>query len=296
LPSDLPIAIVGAGAVAQALGRLFWLRGEPIVALASRTRLNAERAAAFIGPTVEVVTWVELPRLAKRVLIAVSDDAIEAVARALATAGMAAGTALHTCGAKGPNALAPLRAAGVACGMFHPLQTVASPDQGVQSLEGVAVGIAGDDAALEWAGHLVKVVGGRRLYVDADRLGCYHASAVLASNALVAVVDAAVALLTRAGIEEPVALRALEPLARTSLENTFRLGPRQALTGPIARGDLATIATHLEALAQAPPGIDALYRAVSDRLLEISRDRGLPEPTIRALHAMLEGSKRGEHQ
>ncbi len=296
MPSDLPIAIVGSGAIAQALGRLFWLRGEPVVALASRTRLNAERAAAFIGPTVEVATWAELPRLANRVLIAVSDEAIETVAQTLAAAGMSSGAALHTCGAKGPDALAPLRAAGVGCGMFHPLQTVASADHGVKNLEGVAVGVAGDHAALEWAHQLVKVLRGRPLSIDADRLGDYHAGAVLASNALVAVVDAAVTLLTRAGIEEPVALQALEPLARTSLENAFRMGPRRALTGPIARGDLATIATHLEALAEAPRGIDALYRAASDRLLEISRERGLPESTIRALHAMIEGPRRGEHQ
>jgi predicted short-subunit dehydrogenase-like oxidoreductase (DUF2520 family) len=63
---------------------------------------------------------------------------------------------------------------------------------------------------------------------------------VLASNALVDVIEAATILMERAGIERQVALRALEPLSRTSLDNVFARGPRAALTGPIARDDIAT--------------------------------------------------------
>src|SRR5687767_12449214 len=133
------VAIVGAGPVAQALGRLMTAGGEPVVALASRTRSRAEQAARFIsglggpdgpgGPrgavhAVRVVDVADLPQLASRVLIAVSDQGIEAVAEALAAAGMRSGVVLHTCGARGPDALNALRVQGVACGMLHPLQTI----------------------------------------------------------------------------------------------------------------------------------------------------------------------------
>jgi predicted short-subunit dehydrogenase-like oxidoreductase (DUF2520 family) len=288
---DQPIAIVGAGAVAQALGQLLLRRGAKVVALASRTRHTAERAAKFIGPTVQVVTITELPLLARRLLVATSDNAIEPVARMLAEAGMSTGVALHMCGAKGPEALGPLRLRGVACGVLHPLQTIVTPEQGARDLLGVTFGVAGDHDAVEWAEEIVKGLDGKPLRIKADRLGSYHAAAVMSSNALVAVIDAAVVLMMRAGIEEQAALKALAPIARASLENILRLGPRTALTGPIARGDVSTVTAHMDALATAPPAIAALYRAVAEQLLVISRQRDLPAPTLRALQAAIQSRK-----
>jgi predicted short-subunit dehydrogenase-like oxidoreductase (DUF2520 family) len=291
LSFDQPIAIVGAGAVAQAFGRLLLRRGAKVVAVASRTHLTAERAAKFIGPTVQAVTIVELPRLARRLLIATSDDAIEQVAQTLAEAGMSTGVALHTCGAKGSEALAPLRFRGVACGVLHPLQTIATPEQGARDLVGVTFGVTGDRDAVEWAEEIVTLLDGKPLRIKAGLLGSYHAAAVMSSNALVAVIDAAVALLMRAGIEEQAALRALEPIARASLENIFRLGPRTALTGPIARGDVSTVTAHMDALATAPQTVATLYRAVAEQLLVISRERGLPASTARALQSAIHSRK-----
>jgi predicted short-subunit dehydrogenase-like oxidoreductase (DUF2520 family) len=118
------VAIVGAGAVAQAIGRLLFDSGEPVVALASRNRSRSERAARFISPSIRVASCAELPGLATRVLVAVSDEGIGPVAEALAAAGMRSGVALHTCGARGPEALEALRATGVACGILHPLQKI----------------------------------------------------------------------------------------------------------------------------------------------------------------------------
>ena len=267
-----------------------------MVALASRNRLGAERAAAFIGPSVRAVSCSELPRLAARILIAVSDEGIGSVAQILTDGGMQSGVALHTCGAKGAGALAVLQAAGVACGVLHPLQTVVSPDQGVRSLEGVSFAVSGDGPALQWAEEIVARLRGRSLHINADRLSCYHAGAVLVSNALVAVVDAAVVLLKRAGVAEQDGLLGLEPLARTSLENIFSRGPKMALTGPIARGDVATVTAHLDALASAPPTIAALYRAAAQCLVDIGRARGLPEPTVREFQSAIETSKGGERQ
>jgi predicted short-subunit dehydrogenase-like oxidoreductase (DUF2520 family) len=291
LPVHPPVAIAGTGAVAQALGRLMLLRGVPVVALAGRNRVRVERAAAFIGPSVRAVTLLDVPRFASRVLIAVSDDGIGAVAQALADAGMRTGAALHTCGARGPDALAPLRSQGVACGMLHPLQTFPTRERGVASLDGIAFGIAAETSALDWANEIVRVLNGTPLYVPVDRLRCYHAGAVMASNVMVAVLDAATRLLALAGIEPHSALQALAPLARTTLENILRNGPRAALTGPVARGDVGTVGAHLGALAEAPPTVSDLYRAASRHLVEIGRERGLPAETLRALQSVLDRGK-----
>ena len=288
------VAIAGAGAVAQALGRLMAEGGEPIVALASRSPARAEDAARFItraAPSIQVVGYSELPRLATRVLIAVSDQGIEPVADALTAAGMRSGVALHTCGARGPGALGALRAAGVACGMLHPLQTVMSAEQGVDSFADVTFGLSGDREAIAWAGEIVEMVTGGRgesLQIEADRLSYYHAGAVMASNALVAALDAAVVLLARAGVERVAALRAVGPLARTSLDNALGRGPEAALTGPIVRGDAATVAAHREALRDVDPTVAMLYEATARQLLQLARRRGLPEARLRAVELVLD--------
>lgn len=283
-----PVAIVGSGAVAQALGRLLHTRGAPVVALASRDPASAERAATFVGPAVRAVRYAEVPQLATRVLIAVSDDAIPSVAEALAHAGMRSGVALHTCGARGPEALAALRANGVACGVLHPLQTIVDGEQGVASLRGISFGLSGDRLALEWAEEIVALLDAQSLHPGPGQLGGYHAGAVLASNGIVAILDAAVILMAGAGIEPEAALRAVAPLARASLENVLSRGPEAALTGPIVRGDTGTVAAHTQALASAPATAAALYRAVGRQLLELARKRGLPEARTSAIESLLE--------
>lgn len=289
--SHPPIAIVGSGPVAQAIGRLLHTRGAPVVALASRNPASAERAATFVGPSVRAVRCAEIPRLATHVLIAVSDDGIPSVAEALAHAGMRGGVALHTCGARGPEALKALQANGVACGVLHPLQTIVDGEQGAARLQGISFALSGDRLALEWAEEIVALLGGQSLHLGPGQLGAYHAGAVMAGNGLVAILDAAVVLMAGAGIEPEAALRAVAPLTRTSLENVLSRGPEAALTGPIVRGDTETVARHTKALAEAPATVAGLYRAVGRRLLELARARGLPEARARALESLLEDER-----
>ena len=85
----------------------------------------------------------------------------------------------------------------------------------------------------------------------------------MAGNALTAAIDAALALLTQAGIERDAALRARGPLCRASIANALRLGPADALTGPVRRGDTGTVAAHLAAVDRAPDSVEALYRATA---------------------------------
>ena len=95
--------------------------------------------------------------------------------------------ALHTSGAAGPDALAPLQAVGVACGVLHPLQTIMTPEQGVQRLVDVTFGVAGDPAGRRVGGDRLsrQSATANRCDIDADRFSSYHAGAVMASNALV---------------------------------------------------------------------------------------------------------------
>src|SRR4029077_13848057 len=134
----------GSGRVASSLGHVLRERGAPVQWIAGRDPPHTPVATDFVGG-VEVLPLESVPGVARRVLIAVSDDAITEVAMRLANAGFKKGVALHTAGSRGPEALAPLAAEGVSTGVLYPLQTFPTAEQGVQALPGSYFAITGDE-------------------------------------------------------------------------------------------------------------------------------------------------------
>ncbi len=281
------IGVAGTGRMGQALGRLLMEAGCRVAAVAGRDPGRTQAAARFVGA--HAATLEELPQLASRLLIAVSDDALATVAARLARAGARHGVALHTSGAHGPEVLAPLAASGFSCGALHPLQTVATPEQGVLALRGAAFAVTAEGAAALWAAEIVRLAQGWMLTIPAERRSLYHAAAVLASNCFAALLDAAIALMSTAGVQPCDALRALAPLARASCENVLALGPAAALTGPIRRGDVETVRRHWERLADASADLRELYRVCSLRLIGLARRSGLEPAAAQRLQDLFRG-------
>jgi predicted short-subunit dehydrogenase-like oxidoreductase (DUF2520 family) len=284
--SGSPIGIAGAGRVAQALGRLLAAQGEPVAVIASRSIEHARGAAAFIGPGVRAVSYSELAQNAGRILIAVTDSAIETVPTAL---DMQAGIILHTCGNCGPEVLQVI-SERVSRGAIHPLQTISDPGTGAAALHGAAFAISGDAPAVAWAEQITRAANGRILRIPDERRPLYHAAAVMASNYVTALLSAAQTLLIAADVNPDDALAALGPIARSSLENVLRQGPVAALTGPIERGDVSTISSHLAALKEISGPIPLLYRAAGLQALELARKKGLSAERAAATERFLEAS------
>jgi len=284
------IGIAGTGRLAQAIGRLLMGRGMPIVVIAGRERTRTEKAAQFIGGGARPAAMTELPSLARHVIISVPDDALPEIARELASSGNRLEIALHTSGARGPEVLAPLEAVGTPCGAIHPLQTIAAPDQGVADLPGSYFGITAAGRALEWALELCTAIGGHPLVIPAELRPLYHAAAVIASNYIVTMIDAAVAVMQESGVPRDQALNALAPLIRASVNNSLASGTIQALTGPIERGDRQTIAAHLGALRGVPETMRNLYVSAGLHTVEIARRKN-PATDWRAIESLLRGEQ-----
>jgi predicted short-subunit dehydrogenase-like oxidoreductase (DUF2520 family) len=166
----------------------------------------------------------------------------------------------HLAGSLELDALAPhVRRASI-----HPLVSIPSGDT---ELRGAWFAVAGDDLA----GRLVAELDGRVVAVeDADRAP-YHAAACIASNHLVALLGQ----VERVAASVGVPLDAFLHLARQTLDNVERVGPRAALTGPVARGDEETLARHRAALDPSElPAYDALVdqaRRLADRVGVVGR-------------------------
>ncbi|HUS05296.1 MAG TPA: Rossmann-like and DUF2520 domain-containing protein [Bryobacteraceae bacterium] len=285
------VGIAGAGRVARALGRALQDAGLAVGFVASRSREHAQGAADFIGGGVQAVEYGDLPRHASRFLIAVSDSAIEPVAQMLAAGGATSGSALHTCGAKGADALQALSDRGVSCGSLHPLQTIPDGPEAAHSLRGISFAFSGEGAAEQWALEIVELLHGHVLRIPPQARVLYHAAAVMASNYITVLLDSACQLMAASGVDEQEALRALEPIARASVENAVRLGTARALTGPIVRGDAATVAAHRKALSDWNEGVGHLYEAAGGQALEIACRRGLDSGQAAQVEAALRGAR-----
>jgi predicted short-subunit dehydrogenase-like oxidoreductase (DUF2520 family) len=156
----------------------------------------------------------------------------------------------HVSGATSLTALAPhVRRFGV-----HPLQTLV-PDRGPEQLDGAWSAIGGESAeALDRARWLAVTLGLRPFVVRDEDRPLYHAAAVIGGNYLVTLHRTAQRLLEV--VDAPP--EAIEPLMARTVENGF------TLTGPIARGDVATVEAHLAALETRAPDLVELYRVLAE--------------------------------
>jgi predicted short-subunit dehydrogenase-like oxidoreductase (DUF2520 family) len=148
----------------------------------------------------------------------------------------------------------------VATGSFHPLQSLPDPERGSQALKGAWAAITTDDPSLSELLHSYAASLAMKPFdlADGDK-PLYHAAASAAANYLVEALAVSADLLE--GAHVPFAV--MEPLARTVLENVFATDPDSALTGPIARGDLPTVAGQIRAAEELSPSVGRQFRLLA---------------------------------
>jgi predicted short-subunit dehydrogenase-like oxidoreductase (DUF2520 family) len=269
-----PLNIIGAGHLGRTLGRLFAASGAFAVQdVLTRSEASAREAIAFIGAG-QAAAAPDRMRPADAVMLAVGDDQIEPVCAALAAAGALDGVVVFHCsGAKSSAALQAAAAKGALTASVHPVRSFADPASVARGFAGTWCGVEGDARALALLEPALAAIGARPVAIDAAAKTVYHAASVFASNYLVTVLDAALRAYQAAGIPEDVARELARPLASETLENVFRLGARAALSGPIARGDFATVARQQAALDGSDPATGELYRALAEATARMAARR-----------------------
>jgi predicted short-subunit dehydrogenase-like oxidoreductase (DUF2520 family) len=179
--------------------------------------------------------------------------------------------AAHTSGAHGIAVLEPAAAHGVLPLALHPVMTFAGRPEDLDRLVGATFGVTAPDEARPVAETLVVEMGGEPVWVPEHARALYHAALSIASNHLVTLVNDSLALLDQAGVTEPARLTA--PLLSASLDNALRLRDA-ALTGPVARGDADTVATHVRTLHRDAPQLLPAYLAMARRTADRAEAAG----------------------
>ena len=263
------IIIVGPGRAATAVGIAAAAAGHRVVAVAARRPEAATEAADRFG-AVALAIDDELPD-ADLLMVGVRDDAIAAVAAALAPGAGAVSAAVHLSGVKPVSDLAPLEQRGLAVGSFHPLQTLPNPESGAARLGGAWIGVTSADPGMAgMLGAFAASIDAHPFPLADEAKPLYHAAAAAAANYPLACLTMAADLFERAGV--PFA--AARPLVEAVVANAFDLGPRAALTGPIARGDVGTVATQIGAVAADAPRWRAPFASIGAIVAEIAGRSG----------------------
>ena len=269
--------IIGAGHVGRVLGRLLaGVEGIAVQDVLTRSMESARDAVDFIGAGRPVHSYAALRR-ADVTMLAVSDDQIvPACAALVAEGGQAGAIVFHCSGALASSLLLVATQAGASVASVHPIRSFADPEQVAASFDGTYCGIEGDALALAFLTPALIAIGARPVPIEPSAKTVYHAAAVFASNYLVTVLDAALRAYQAAGIPETVARELVGPLVTETVANVLRLGAAPALTGPIARGDMATVARQQQAVAHWDAATGDLYAAlVAPTMALAARKRAL---------------------
>jgi predicted short-subunit dehydrogenase-like oxidoreductase (DUF2520 family) len=275
------VAIIGAGRVGSSIGFLLRKAGYSVTAVAARSMASAEKAAEFIGSGKPGTDVARAAVRASIVFITTPDGSIKDVCNKIASeGGLKHGSlVIHMSGAHSLDLLKGARTTGAYRAVLHPLQSIASREQGIKTLPGSYFRIEADPAAQTGARDIVTALGGLEFKLpkwnpDKDSTALYHAGAVAVSNYFVALIDYGLKFYQALGADKQMALKAVLPLIRGTLHNIETLGVPDALTGPILRGDMQTVRDHLEAMQKRTPELMDLYRELARQTVAMAKERG----------------------
>ncbi|HEX6196828.1 MAG TPA: DUF2520 domain-containing protein [Jiangellaceae bacterium] len=269
-PARLDVGVVGTGRVGAVLGAALARAGHRVVAgygvsVTSKTRANA------LLPGVPLVSTEEVLARAGLVLLTVPDDVLPGLVSGLVRTGAVRPGQLivHTSGRYGIGVLDEATRAGALPLALHPAMTFTGTSVDLERLAGAMFGVTAPEPLWPVAEALVVEMGSDPVRVAEENRVLYHAALAHGSNHLVTLVADAMDLLRAADVPEPD--KVLAPLLSAALDNVLRSGDA-ALTGPVARGDAGTVASHVAEIERAAPEALAAYvqlaRRTATRALE----------------------------
>lgn len=267
----LKITIIGVGALGNSLAMALSAAGVPVKSIFNRTVDKAQKLAFDLNIDVSGSFPSDRSELGDLIFVTVSDSAIEPVAHRLAdiTDDFSTKTIVHCSGNESASLLNDFEPKGGSIASFHPLQTFTT-QSGLSDFENIYFSLQGDKSAFPQLKEIAKKLGALTLEVTEDQKAHLHAAAVMASNYLNTLLDAAVETASASELAPEKVKKALMPLIKTTLQNIGEQSFGKAMSGPIKRGDLQTVSHHLDLLS-GQPELLALYRIMGQRTVELAR-------------------------
>ncbi|WP_242491756.1 pantoate--beta-alanine ligase [Actinomyces minihominis] len=250
MSAGVRVGVIGMGNVGPAIASSLRAAGARIVGVSARSAAARDRADAML-PGVPLLTEDEVGRQAEILFLAVPDGQIQAVTEHLvASGGIRPGMVVaHLSGAVGLDPLAAASAIGAIPLALHPAMTFSGTSLDVRRLQGCPIAYTSSELARPVALALIEYLGGVPLRLDEADRPRYHAGLAHAANHLVTLLVQAQDVLESAGVDGPG--EAMRPLVEAAVERALTEGI-DGLTGPVVRGDDATVNAHIASLEADP--------------------------------------------
>ncbi|RYD02831.1 hypothetical protein N752_22720 [Desulforamulus aquiferis] len=257
------------------MGKLLVERGYTALGVYSRTTAHA----SFLAEQLNAKLYnhpAEAAAEAQLVFVTTTDREIGGVAGIIARKGVCrpGQIFIHTSGALASDIMQSVRQEGSRAISIHPLQAFSDADSAKVNLPGSCFAIEGDKDAIPVALELVNDLQGRYFIIKPEDKPLYHAAAVVASNYLVSLIHLSTTIYKNLGLSEEQSLEALLPLIQGTINNIAKSGSAGALTGPVARGDGATLMGHLKALSQMDWRVQEAYRSLGQYTVGVAVENG----------------------
>lgn len=256
------IFIIGAGRVGSSMGFLLNKHGYNVIGVYNKNIYSAKKTVKKIGDT-EIVRKEELEIIlakADLIMITTPDDVIQNIVSKISKYNLKNPVyIMHMSGLHTSDILKVNAQENVNVFSLHPLQSIANFEEGIKLLPEATYVIEGNKEGKKVAYQLADDLKLNYQFIEKKFKPLYHASAVIASNYLVTLINTSYELLKEAGLENEGLKEGLLNLARGTLDNIDKLGPEDALTGPIERKDSKTIKKHQKSIKKYMPEYIQLY-------------------------------------
>lgn len=265
------INIIGAGRVGKTIGRLIVQNKlGKINAVCNCTLESAQQAVHFIGDGIAYHKIKQIPP-ADLTIITTPDDKICEIGIALCrTASINPGSIfIHCSGVHTSEIISALKLKNALIASIHPMKSFVNLEIAAETYPGTFCAIEGDIDALKIITPFFESFGSVIYSIAKEKKSLYHAAGVFASNYLVTLAQQAVNCLHEAGVNETISLNIVLSLMKGTLNNIeTSMSLNDALTGPIKRGDISTIKSHLAAFSNNT--IKSLYASLGTATIDLT--------------------------
>lgn len=267
------INIIGCGRLGKTIAYLIHQAGlAEIQDVCNSTLKSAEEAVEFIGRGRACASIKDFSP-ADIYLIGTSDDSIvESCHELVKLHNIKQGSIVFHCsGAQTSDSLKEVKEQGCHVASIHPLKSVSDPKVGIENFNPTYCAFEGDEVAKEFLQPLFNKIGGIIFPIKKDHRSIYHAGSIFASNYLVTLSLVATECYKKAGVPEDMAIAIANNLMVGTLKNIHALSSHEkALTGPLQRGDIKTVAEHIKVLEEQMPQYAELYKVLGRHTLPLS--------------------------
>lgn len=270
--------LVGSGALGTALAKAMSAKGYSFLAVINRTLASAQALATELSIPIASDQLTHIPQETNLLLLAVNDSSLPSVSETVASLrlGFKNLAVVHFSGALTDAVLKPLADKGAITIALHPFQTFTQADAqhpdafkcyfGLQAteLEGVEIGKK-----------LAHDLGGKVMIIPKDAKTLYHIAGVMVSNYLVTLTSLATEIFAGLGLKPDEAYRVFEPIMHSTMRHMHDASDlREALSGPIERGDTQTVQKHMKELSEQLPHILPTYVALAVETVRVAIHKG----------------------